>query len=129
MPLSRIDVIEGRSPDQLRLLLDVLHRCVVEAFEVPERDRFQVVTQHRPGEMVLEDVGLGFERSDDMVLVQITTTPRTLKSRKAFYALAADRLQGICGLDPRDLMINMVTASESDWSFGMGRAQFLTGEL
>lgn len=79
--------------------------------------------------MRIEDVGLGFERTRDVVVVQVTTTPRTLAQRKAFYEMAASRLQSECGLNPDDLMVNFVQASEANWSFGGGQAQFLTGDL
>ena len=45
MPLVRIDVIEGRrSPEQLRLLADVVQEVMLQAFAAPPRDRYQVIT-------------------------------------------------------------------------------------
>lgn len=70
--------------------------------------------------MVVQDIGLGFERSRNIVVVQITTTPRTLAARKTSYRLAAEKLQAECDIDPQYLVINLVTATESDWSFGGG---------
>jgi hypothetical protein len=49
MPLMRFDIIEGRSQEQLKTLLDAAHRAMLRAFGVPERDRYQIVHQHRPG--------------------------------------------------------------------------------
>ncbi|MBL1405815.1 MAG: tautomerase family protein [Rhizobiales bacterium] len=129
MPLLRIDIIEGRSKETLSKMLDVLHECVVEAFEVPQRDRFQIVSQHKPEEMIIQDVGLGFERTKNVVVIQMTTTPRTLTSRKLFYSLTAKRLHKECGIAPSDLMINIISSSESNWSFGNGEAQFLNGSI
>jgi hypothetical protein len=34
-----------------------------------------------------------------------------------------------CGISPDDVMVNFATNADEDWSFGAGRAQFLTGEL
>lgn len=129
MPLVRIDLIQGRNPEELKRLSDTLHQVIVEAFNLPERDRFQIITEHRPDQMIIQDVGLGFERSEKIVFLQVTTTPRPLVARKAFYKLATERLEAICGISPQDVVINLVTASESDWSFGDGNPQFLTGEL
>lgn len=128
MPLLRIDVVKGRSPQALRRLCDTLHSCVVDAFGVPARDRFQIVTQHAPEEMIIQDVGLGFARTENVVVIQITTTPRALADRKRLFALIVERLEGI-GIAPDDVMINLVPVSEGDWSFGRGEAQFLTGAL
>ena len=38
MPLLYIDLIEGRSPAEVKALLDAIHDAVVDAFEVPPRD-------------------------------------------------------------------------------------------
>jgi hypothetical protein len=34
-----------------------------------------------------------------------------------------------CGIEQNDIVVSIVTNSDADWSFGDGRAQFLTGEL
>jgi hypothetical protein len=95
MPLLYVDLIEGRSPAEIRALLDAIHDAVVEAFGVPPRDRYQVVRKHPGHEIVVWDTGLGIERS----------------------------------LDSADLVVSITDNNDEDWSFGYGRAQFLTGEL
>lgn len=129
MPLLKFDIIQGRSDAQLRTLLDSTHKAMVQAFEVPPSDRYQSVTQHRPGEMVLEDTGLGYTRSANAVLLTVITRPRTQAQKSEFYRLLAERLEADCGLSPDDLIISLVENEDADWSFGRGRAQFLTKEL
>ena len=64
MPLVRIDVVEGRrSPEQLRLLADTVQEVMLDVFAAPPRDRYQVLTEHRPGQLIREDTGLGIERT------------------------------------------------------------------
>ena len=129
MPLIRIDVIEGRSDDEIQALMDTVQDCVVEAFEVPTSDRYQIVTEHKPGRMCLLDTGLGFERSERMVVVHVFSSPRATTAKTKFYKLLADKLEANCGLDPKDLLIAIMTNTDIDWSFGFGEAQYLTGEL
>jgi malonate semialdehyde decarboxylase len=129
MPLLKFDLIQGRNPQQIQALLDAAHSAMVEAFGVPESDRYQCVTQHQPGEMILKDTGLGFLRTKDIVLVTVISRPRTETQKQNFFRLLAERLKTQCGLSPDDLMISMVINSDADWSFGRGKAQFLTGEL
>jgi phenylpyruvate tautomerase PptA (4-oxalocrotonate tautomerase family) len=129
MPLLRIDIYEGRTDEQLKDLLDALHRAMLAAFKVPERDRYQIVNEHKPSRMIMEDTGLGIPRTANFVFVQVTTRPRSRDMKEMFYRLAAEELKRSCGIAPSDVMINMVTSTDEDWSFGMGRAQFLTGEL
>mgnify|MGYP000716415383 CR=1 FL=1 len=129
MPLIRIDVIQGRSDDEIQTLMDTVQDCVVEAFEVPTSDRYQIVTEHKPGRMCLLDTGLGFERSERMVVVHVFSSPRATTAKTKFYKLLADKLEANCGLDPKDLLIAIMTNTDIDWSFGFGEAQYLTGEL
>lgn len=129
MPLIKFDLIKGRSDEQLKALLDTVHQAMVEAFDVPQSDRYQCVTQHSKGELVLEDTGLGYPRSSDVVLLTVFSRQRAKEKKVEFYRLLAERLQANCGLSPDDLIVSLFENSDADWSFGRGRAQFLTGEL
>ncbi|MBY0094609.1 tautomerase family protein [Priestia megaterium] len=129
MPLLRFDVIEGRDEKELKTLLDAAHRAMLEAFGVPERDRYQIVHQHPDHEMIIEDTGLGFERSKDLVIISVTSKQRTEEQKQALYRLIVKELGESCGIQPNDIMISIVENSNADWSFGMGEAQFLTGKL
>ncbi|MDC6178069.1 tautomerase family protein [Ralstonia solanacearum] len=129
MPLLKFDLIQGRSEEQVRKLLDTTHQAMVRAFDVPSSDRYQSVTQHRPGELVLEDTGLGYTRSNDVVVLTVISRQRTQEQKVEFYRLLAQNLQASCGLSPDDLIVALVENTDADWSFGRGRAQFLTNEL
>jgi malonate semialdehyde decarboxylase len=129
MPLLKFDLIEGRHQHQIRALLDAAHEAMVEAFGVPSTDRYQSVTQHRPGELILEDTGLGYWRSNDVVLVTVVSRPRPQEEKLRFYRLLAERLHERCGISPDDIIVSLIENTDADWSFGEGRAQFLTGEL
>ncbi|MBT2290366.1 tautomerase family protein [Paenibacillus albidus] len=129
MPLLRFDVFEGRDDSSLRQLLDVAHYAMVEAFGVPERDRYQIVHQHPAKELIIEDTGLGFERSKNLVIISIVSKVRTSAQKENLYALLAQRLESECGLSPDDLMVSITENGNADWSFGRGEAQFLTGKL
>jgi hypothetical protein len=96
---------------------------------VPERDRYQIVNEHKTSRMIMEDTGLDIPRTANFVFVQVTTRPRSRDMKETFYRLAVEELEKSCGITPSDVMINMVTCTDEDWSFGLGRAQFLTGEL
>ncbi|OBG96831.1 tautomerase [Mycobacterium sp. E3298] len=129
MPLLYIDLIEGRTPSEMRALLDAVHESVVEAFGVPPRDRYQVVRSHPAHEIIALDTGLGITRSAHQVIVHMVSRLRTRAMKEKFYQLLATHLAERCGLDPADLIVSITENGDEDWSFGHGRAQFLTGEL
>lgn len=129
MPLLRIDVIEGRSEAELKELLETIHCAMQAAFKVPERDRYQIVHEHPAAEMLIEDTGLGIPRTDRVVIVQVTTRPRSRFEKQKFYELLCRELERRCGVKVSDVVVSITQNTDEDWSFGYGRAQFLTGEL
>jgi phenylpyruvate tautomerase PptA (4-oxalocrotonate tautomerase family) len=129
MPLLYIDLIEGRTPAEVKALLDATHDAVIDAFGVPPSDRYQVVHTHPAHEIVAWDTGLGIDRSSRLVVVHVVSRRRTREMKEKFYALLASNLADRCGVDAADLLVSITENGNEDWSFGHGRAQFLTGEL
>jgi len=129
MPLLRIDVIEGRSAAELKELLDAVHAATLAAFKVPERDRYQIVHEHPAAEMRIEDTGLGIPRTERIVMVQVTTRPRSRLEKQNFYESLCQELLRRCGVKTSDVVVSITQNADEDWSFGYGRAQFITGEL
>jgi phenylpyruvate tautomerase PptA (4-oxalocrotonate tautomerase family) len=129
MPLVRIDVQQGRTPGQLRLLADEVQGVMLDVFAAPPADRYQIITEHPVGHIIAEDTGLGLERSDGVVIVQIFQQGRSTEQKQAAYAELARRLETRCGVRPDDLIVSVNANERADWSFGLGRAQFLEGDL
>ncbi len=129
MPLLRIDLVEGRNGEEIRVLADAIHRAMLKAFGVPERDRYQIIAEHKASQLIAEDTGLGIPRTQNFVLIQVTTRPRTRAEKEAFYRLVTEELKAASNIEASDVMMTIVQNTDEDWSFGHGRAQFLTGEL
>ncbi|MGO4684019.1 tautomerase family protein [Hyphomicrobium sp. 2TAF46] len=129
MPFLRFDLIKGRTDAEIATLLDAAHDAMLEAFKVPVRDRYQIVHEHEPSRVRIEDTGLGIERTEKVVLIQVTSRPRSTEEKQEFYRLLTEALSSRCGIAPSDVMVNFVINTDADWSFGNGEAQFLTGKL
>ncbi|MDQ4503133.1 tautomerase family protein [Sinomonas sp. ASV322] len=129
MPLVRIDVNAGRSPEQLSRISRAIHDAILAEYRIPERDYFHILTEHAPGQIVAQDAGLGFERTGGVVMIQIFTQGgRTREAKEALFASVAREL-GDVGVPGEDVFIGYVENGADDWSFGFGCAQYLTGEL
>jgi hypothetical protein len=126
----KIHVIQGAwlSAEQA-VLLDVIHDVMVESFRVPRDDRYQLLSEHAKSQIRALDTGLGYERSDRFVLLEVVSRPRDKADKLKFYRNLSVALAEQCGLAPTDLMISMVSNGDDDWSFGMGEAEFVTGRL
>lgn len=123
MPLIRISLKRGKSRDHIQAILDGVYDATRATFNVPENDRFMLVHQHEDGEFVYGSGFLGIERTDDLVIIQITAAGRTLAQKKALYQDIARRLADKPGLRPQDIFISLVGVQREDWSFGNGEAQ------
>ena len=125
MPLSRISLRKGKSPQYRKAILDNVYEAMRETFNVPEDDRFMVVTQHDADEFLYGAHYLGIDRSDDLVIIQLTVSnTRTVEQKKALFARIAERLAVNPGLRPQDVFINLVETAKENWSFGHGAAQY-----
>ncbi|SDG16866.1 MULTISPECIES: tautomerase family protein [unclassified Duganella] len=122
MPMSRISLLKGRSPAYLRALGDSLQRAMEEAFNVPPRDRFQLIHQHEQHEMMIDPGYEGGPRSDNFVLIAITIgKPRSTEVKQAFYQRLVALLAESPGIPSEDVMVVVTAAQGEDWSFGGGR--------
>jgi len=129
MPLLHFHMVEGRTEAEIDAILEAAHQAMLEAFSVPPRDRYQIVTEHKSSRLVMEDTGLGFARTEKRILLQVFSRARGPEKTQLFYKLLAERLEAECGIAPTDLMVSVMENGDAHWSFGAGRAQFLTGEL
>jgi phenylpyruvate tautomerase PptA (4-oxalocrotonate tautomerase family) len=125
MPLVRIDYSEHRDAAQLGA---AVHDAIVAVYGIPERDRFQIHTPRPAATIIAEDAGLGFERTDPVIVQIFTQRGRTAEQKQRLYAEIATRLEKV-GVAGADVFIGYVENGPEDWSFGYGRAQYLTGEL
>ena len=125
MPLVRFDVPRGKNPEYRRTLNEVVYEAMIQTINVPANDRFQIITEHPPEELIVDRTYLGIERSADCVLIQVFLNEgRTTELKKAFYRAIADGLNRRLGLRKQDVFINLVEMKKENWSFGNGEAQY-----
>ena len=126
MPLVRISLTKQDGREGLgRQVGEIVYRAMVETINVPEKDNFQIVTEHEPGQIVYDPEYLGIARSDGIVMIQVTLNEgRTTELKKAFYKAVADGLNRRLGIRPEDVFISLVEVKKENWSFGHGIAQY-----
>src|ERR1700716_2002605 len=125
MPLVRVSLRRGKSDDYKKAIGDGVYKAMREAFNVPEEDRFVVVSEHSESEFQFSKTYLDIARSDDLVIIQITANnTRTVEQKKALFAEIAELLSVSPGLRKEDVFINLVDVPKENWSFGNGVAQY-----
>lgn len=127
MPLVRIDLRRGKSADYRKTLGEIIYRAMRETINVPEGDKFQVITEHAPEGINVSDGYLGQTYSADVILIQITLNAgRSVELKKAFYKRIVDDICAQLAARPDDVVINLVEVAKENWSFGGGIAQYAT---
>jgi phenylpyruvate tautomerase PptA (4-oxalocrotonate tautomerase family) len=125
MPLVRISLREGKSEEYRKALGDGVHQAMLEAIDAPAQDRFQIITEHSANDLIYDPSYLGIERSDDLVMVQITLSAgRKPSQKRKLLQRTTEILAKNPGVRPQDVMINLVETAWENWSFGNGDAQY-----
>jgi phenylpyruvate tautomerase PptA (4-oxalocrotonate tautomerase family) len=126
MPLVRISHAAGKPAAYAQAISESVHRAMVATFNVPEDDRFQIVTEHAaPAGIVHPPSYLGIEYTGELVIIQITCNDtRTLDQKKALFAAIAEGLHASPGLRREDVLVSLVEVKKENWSFGNGVAQY-----
>ena len=125
MPLVRIDLLEGKTPEYGVQIGQFVARALSEVLNVPKDDLFQVITAHSKTGLRFDRNYLGIQRSDDCIFLQITlNSGRTVEMKQRFYKAVADGQHETLKLRKEDVLINLVDVPKENWSFGNGEAQY-----
>jgi phenylpyruvate tautomerase PptA (4-oxalocrotonate tautomerase family) len=126
MPLVRIDLLEGKTPEYRKQVGDIVYRSMVDVMNVPKDDRFLIITELPRTNLDYDRDYLGIHRSDDCIFLQITLNAgRSVEVKQRFYKAVADGLQETLKLRREDVFISLVEVQKEDWSFGNGEAQYV----
>jgi phenylpyruvate tautomerase PptA (4-oxalocrotonate tautomerase family) len=126
MPLARISLRRGKPATYRKAILEGLYQALRETFNVPEGDRFMILTEHDEDDFVYDPDYLGIHRSDDLVYIQVTVSnTRPTAQKQELYRRIVAKLTDNPGLRPEDIFINLIEVLPENWSFGYGVAQYV----
>ena len=126
MPLVRIDISKTASRERVRDVGDAVYNAMIAVANVPNYDKFQVVTRHEPDEIIYPEEGyLGIDYTPDLIIIQVTWVGgRSTEVKKKFYQHIADEIHAKQGVRKQDIWISLVDSGREDWSFGNGEMQY-----
>jgi 4-oxalocrotonate tautomerase len=126
MPFVRIDLIRGKPAQYRKTVGEIVYKAMTDLINVPQNDKFQVITEHAPEEMNFADSYMGNRYTQDIIFIQITLTAgRSVELKQAFYKRIVDDLHKQLNVRPDDVVINLVEVVKENWSFGKGIAQYV----
>lgn len=126
MPFVRVDLVRGKPAQYRKAVGEIVYQAMTDLFDVPDGDKFQVITEHAPEELNVTPTYLGIRYSPDIVFIQITLSQgRTVEQKAAFYKRIATDLHSELKIDLQDVFISLVEVTKENWSFGNGLAQYV----
>ncbi len=128
MPLIHIYLNEGKDKAYKEGLSDGLHEAFLETWKIPLKDRFQIFHETKPENLQIDKEMWDVQRTDDVVVFHVFTSPRTSEMKMAFYERLPQILEQKVGLRPEDVFISLASNTREDWSFGNGKAQLLAAQ-
>lgn len=126
MPLVRISVLKTKPVEQVRAIANGVHQALIEAYNIPPDDRFQLIHRHEPDEFIYDTDYLGIHRSDELVMIQIVAGNwRDVEKKKALYAAIAAKVTAATGMRAEDVLVVLTPNGRDEWSFGNGLASYV----
>jgi 4-oxalocrotonate tautomerase len=124
MPVTRIAMRDGKSPEYKQALMDEIYEAMLETVAIQDGDRFMAISEHGEHEFAYGSF-LGIDRSEDLVQIQVFWAPgKAVDAKLAMYRRIVERLADNPGVRPADILISVVETAAENWSFGNGETQF-----
>jgi 4-oxalocrotonate tautomerase len=124
VPLTRIAIRDGKTPEYKQALMDEIYEAMRETVAIKDGDRFIAITEHSRDEFAYGGF-LGIDRGDDLVQIQVFWAPgKAVEAKLAMYKRIVERLGDNPGVRPEDVLISVTETAAENWSFGNGETQF-----
>lgn len=126
MPFVQINLAQHFSDEVKKNISLSVHESLVENFNIPQDDLFQVIRGVGPADLVFPESYMGIPHSGDLVYVHITARAgRTPEMKKALYKAIATRIAARTSVSIDDVIIVLSENTVENWSFGQGIAQYI----
>ncbi|MEH7460447.1 tautomerase family protein [Bacillus sp. JJ1127] len=130
MPFVNVYYPESLSnKEELKKVSTSIHRSLIEHFEVPENDYFQMFFPYPSNQFFYDPYYLlegDKKRTEKIMHVSITCGPgRTINQKKKLYQSISKTISDHLDISTADIFITLNETSAENWSFGQGVAQMV----
>ena len=106
MPVVKVSMLEGKTPEYKRTVLDSIHDGLVDSIGIEDWDRFQRV--EKPD-----------FKSDDFMIVELSIFPgRTKEMKGKLIETICSNLNSRLSIDPSDVFIVINEPPLENWGIG-----------
>lgn len=128
MPFVRVSYSEEKyNKKDISLISENILNSLIEKFNIPPKDYFQVFDSHKKEEIFYdENYLINKPRTNGILYIEITCgSGRTREQKKSLYKTIAHKLFINCKVPKENVFIMLIETELEDWSFGEGMAQML----
>ena len=124
MPLVRVTMLKGKSPDYIKKISDSIYEALIEAYVQQKDETFQIIEQLEPSDLIYaRRFGIKGSRSENFVIINIESDARRRGEKEALLARLSDKLAASPGIARDDVFVRLsMTSGLEDWSLGGGVA-------
>ena len=106
MPFTRVSIPAGTSSAHKAAIARGVHEAMVAAIGIPEDDFFQLLSEYQPGDFLYDRGFLGVQRSDALVVVQVTLRRgRSDAMKRDLFARIQANLERAAGVRLEDVFV------------------------
>jgi len=111
MPLVRVEMIRGKSPEYKKLVLTNIHEGLMESFGIADWDRFQRIVEISP-----EDFEVPEGKTENFMIIELTVFPgRTKEQKRNAIEKITGKLHDMLGIAPTDIFIIINEPPLENW--------------
>ena len=111
MPLVRVDMRKGKSPEYKKTVLDCIHEGLVEAIQIEDWDRFQRIVEIEP-----DDFEYPSFKTENFMIIELTMFPgRTAEQKASAIQKITEKLQQKLAINPTDIFIVIHEPPFENW--------------
>jgi len=116
MPVTLVSILEGRTADEKRALMEAVQGAIVTGLKLPPHDRYLRLAVHGADEWLLPE-----GKSDRFALIEIALFEgRTPETKGALYAEIVQALEGL-GMDRNDVFIRLIEQPRENFGIRGGQ--------
>ena len=114
MPLVRIEMKKGKSPEYKKTVLDCIHEGLMEAIGIEDWDRFQRIIEIDP-----DDFETAPGKTEAFMIIEITMFPgRSKEQKKALIEQITGKLCERLSIEATDIFIVINEPPTENWGLG-----------
>lgn len=114
MPLIRVDIVKGKSPEYKKILLDCIHEGMMETLGIEDWDRFQRII-----EIDKENFEIPSGKTENFTIIEITMFQgRRKEQKRALIEIITKKLGERLEITPTDVFIIINEPPNENWGLG-----------